>query len=183
MGSQAQQATAKIVGTVTDSQGAVIPDVKVVVMNIATNIATETTTDKSGFYQVLDLPIGTYRITATHAGFRPLDTTTSPLEINQSFRANLRLEVGTAHEQVSVEAQSSGVETVNPTLGQSVTARPIVNLPLNGRNVLSLALLQPGVTEDNPDDTGIGQSQSERRQLQCGRRPFGFHHVSVGWRH
>src|ERR1700733_4344895 len=155
-GSYAQQATAKIVGTVTDSQGAVIPDVKITVMNAATNIAAETTTDKSGFYQVLDLPIGTYRITANHAGFRPLETTTSPLEINQSFRANLKLEVGTAREQVSVEAQSSGVETVNPTLGQSVTARPIVNLPLNGRNVLSLALLQPGVTEDNPDDTGAG---------------------------
>jgi Carboxypeptidase regulatory-like domain len=155
-GASAQQATAKIVGTVTDSQGAVIPEVKVTVRNTATNVAAEATSDKSGFYQVLDLPIGTYRITANHAGFRPLETTTSPLEINQSFRANLKLEVGTAREQVSVEAQSSGVETVNPTLGQSVTARPIVNLPLNGRNVLSLALLQPGVTEDNPDDTGAG---------------------------
>src|SRR3984957_4743302 len=155
-GAGAQQATAKIVGTVTDSQGAVIPDVKVTVTNAATNVATEAITDKSGFYQVLDLPIGTYRITASHMGFRPLETTTSPLEINQSFRANLKLEVGTTREQVSVEAQSSGVETVNPTLGQSITARPIVNLPLNGRNVLSLALLQPGVTEDNPDDPGAG---------------------------
>ncbi len=152
----AQQATAKIVGTITDAQGAVMPGVTITVTNTATNVSTETISDKSGFYQVLDLPIGTYRITASHEGFRPLETTTSPLEINQSFRANLKLDVGTAHEQVSVEAQSSGVETVNPTIGQSVTARPIVNLPLNGRNVLSLALLQPGVTEDNPDDTSAG---------------------------
>jgi hypothetical protein len=152
----AQQATAKIVGTVTDSQDAVMPGVKVTVTNTATNVATEVTTDKSGFYQALDLPIGIYRITAIHEGFRPLETLTSPLEINQTFRANLKMEVGATREQVSVEAQSSGVETVNPTIGQSVTARPIVNLPLNGRNVLSLALLQPGVTEDNPDDTGAG---------------------------
>jgi len=153
---RAQQATAKIVGTVTDAQGLVVTGVKVTVTNTATNVATETTSDKSGFYQVLNLPIGTYRIVARHEGFRPLQVLTAPLEINQSFRADLKLQVGAANEQVLVESQAAGVETVNPTLGQSVTSRPIVNMPLNGRNVLDLALLQPGVTEDNPDDTGAG---------------------------
>ena len=153
----AQQATAKIVGTVQDQQGAVVPGVKIKVTNTATNISSDTTTDKTGFYQVLDLPIGTYTIVASHEGFRTLQRTTAPLEINQSLRADLRLEVGAPSEQVLVEGQVEGVETVNPTLGQSVTARPIVNMPLNGRNVLSLALLQPGVTEDNPDDTSATQ--------------------------
>jgi hypothetical protein len=152
----AQQATAKIVGTITDPQGAVVPDVKVTVTNAATNVRIETTSDKDGFYQVLNLPIGVYTISARREGFRALETTTPPLEINQTLRADLRLQLGTATEQVLVEAQASGVETVNPTIGQSITSRPIVNLPLNGRNVLSLALLQPGVTEDNPDDTGAG---------------------------
>ena len=153
----AQQATARIMGTITDQQGAVVPGVKVTFANTATDVSTETTTDKGGFYQVLNLPIGTYRIVARHEGFRSLEVTTAPLEINQSLRADLKLEVGAASEQVLVESQASGVETVNPTLGQSVTSRPIVNLPLNGRNVLSLALLQPGVTEDNPDDGSKGQ--------------------------
>jgi len=153
----AQQATAKIVGTITDQQGAVVPGVKVTVTNTATNVSTETITDKGGFYQALDLPIGTYKIVARHEGFRAVEVTTAPLEINQSLRADLKLEVGAATEEVLVEAQASGVETINPTLGQSVTSRPIVNLPLNGRNVLSLALLQPGVTEDNPDDTSTTQ--------------------------
>jgi len=152
----AQEATAKIVGTITDPQGAVVPGVKVTVTNTATNVATETATDKEGFYQALNLPIGTYRIVARREGFRPLETTTPPLEINQSFRADLKLDIGTAKEEVLVEAQGAGVETVNPTLGQSVTSRPIVNLPLNGRNVLDLALLQPGVSESNPDDTSAG---------------------------
>jgi hypothetical protein len=152
----AQQATAKIVGTITDPQGLVMPGVKVTVTNTATNVSTETTTDKGGFYQALNLPIGTYKIVARYEGFRPLEVITAPLEINQSFRADLKLQVGTVSEQVLVEAQASGVETVNPTIGQSITSRPIVNMPLNGRNVLSLALLQPGVTEDNPDDTGTG---------------------------
>jgi hypothetical protein len=156
-GAAAQDATARIVGTVTDPQGAVIPGVKVTVSNTATNVSTETTSDSGGFYQVLSLPIGTYRIVAHHEGFRPLEIVTAPLEINQSFRADLKLQVGTGREEIVVEAQGSGVETVNATLGQSVTSRPIVNMPLNGRNVLSLALLQPGVTEDNPDDSSSSQ--------------------------
>ena len=154
---RAQQATAKIVGTITDQQGLAVTGVKVTVTNTATNVATETTSDKIGFYQVLNLPIGTYRIVARHEGFRALEVFTAPLEINQSLRADLKLEVGAANEQVLVESRLAGVETVNPTLGESVTSRPIVNMPLNGRNVLSLALLQPGVTDDNPDDESSGQ--------------------------
>ncbi|MGA2355005.1 MAG: carboxypeptidase regulatory-like domain-containing protein [Terriglobales bacterium] len=153
----AQQATAKIVGVVTDPQGAVVPGVKIAVTNTATNVSTSTTSDKSGFYQVLNLPIGTYRVNARQQGFRPLEVMTTPLEINQSFRVDMKLEVGAASEQVLVESQSAGVETVNPTLGESVTSRPIVDMPLNGRNVLTLALLQPGVTEDNPDDGSTTQ--------------------------
>ena len=137
---RAQQATAKIVGTITDQQGLAVTGVKVTVTNTATNVATETTSDKIGFYQVLNLPIGTYRIVARHEGFRALEVFTAPLEINQSLRADLKLEVGAANEQVLVESRLAGVETVNPTLGESVTSRPIVNMPLNGRNVLSLAL-------------------------------------------
>jgi hypothetical protein len=157
VGANAQQATAKIVGTVTDQQGAVVPGVKIKVTNPATNVSVETTSDNGGFYQALNLPIGTYRIEAHAEGFRPLEMTTPPLEINQSFRADLSLQVGNAKsEEVLVESQGAGVETVNPTLGQSVTSRPIVNLPLNGRNVLDLALLQPGVSESNPDDTSAG---------------------------
>ena len=153
----AQQATAKILGTVTDQQGLLVPDVKVTVTNTATNVSSETTTDKYGFYQVFNLPIGTYKITASHEGFRTMERTTAPLEINQALRVDLKLQVGTVSEKVLVEGQAEAVETVNPTIGQSVTSRPIVNMPLNGRNVLDLALLQPGVSEDNPDDSGQGR--------------------------
>ena len=149
----AQQATAKIVGTMTDQQGAVVPGVKVTVTNTATNVTKNTTTGSDGFFQVLDLPIGTYRIVARHEGFRALEMTSAPLEINQSLRVDLHLEVGATTERVVVEEQASGVETVNPTIGQSVTERTVVNMPLNGRDVLTLALLQPGVTDDNPDDS------------------------------
>jgi len=146
----AQQTTGKIVGTVTDSLGGVMPGVKVTATNTATKISTTSVTDKEGSYQVLNLPIGDYRITAEREGFRTLVTDAPPLRINEVLRVDLRMEVGARNESVTVEGLAAAVETVNPTLGQSVTARAAVDLPLNGRNVLDLALLQPGVTEVNP---------------------------------
>ncbi len=119
----AQQATAKIVGSITDQQGAVMPGVKVTVTNTATNASSETITDKAGFDQVLNLPIGSYGIVARHEGFRSVEMTTAPLEINQALRADMKLEVGAPNEQVTEESQVSGVETINATLGQSVTSR------------------------------------------------------------
>ena len=150
---RAQQATAKIVGTVTDAQSAVVEGVEIRAINLSTNVVSTTVSDKDGYYQILDLPIGSYHVVARHPGFRTFEANTSRLEINQSLRLDFHLEVGAVSEQVTVGSQASGVETVNPTLGQSVTERPVVNMPLNGRDVLTLALLQPGVTDDNPDDT------------------------------
>ncbi|MGB9487109.1 MAG: TonB-dependent receptor [Terriglobia bacterium] len=154
----AQQTTGKIVGTVTDSLGGVMPGVKVTATNTATQINTTSVTDKEGSYQVLNLPIGDYRITAEREGFRRLVTDAPPLRINEVLRVDLRMEVGARNESVTVEGLAAAVETVNPTLGQSVTSRPAVDLPLNGRNVLNLALLQPGVTEVNPAATSGAQA-------------------------
>ena len=148
----AQSATASIYGQVTDPQGALIPEVKITVTNLATRIAGKTTTDSAGNYRVLNLPIGTYTVTAEHQGFAKLVTAGRTLQINQQEKMDLRLEIGSLNQIVEVSGVGTNVETENPTVGESVTSRPIVNLPLNGRNVLDLAKLQPGVTEDNPDD-------------------------------
>ena len=78
------------------------------------------------------------------------------LLINQALRMDVKLEPGSITETVEVSAGAAVIETVNTTLGQSITSRPLVDLPLNGRNPLDLALLQPGVMEHNPDDTSAG---------------------------
>lgn len=152
-GTSAQEASAKIVGTVTDAQNAVVEGVEIRATNLSTNVVSTTVSGNDGFYQILNLPIGSYHVVARHPGFRTFEANTTRLEINQSLRLDFHLEIGAVSEQVTVESQASGVETVNPTLGQSVTERPVVNMPLNGRDVLTLALLQPGVTDDNPDDS------------------------------
>jgi hypothetical protein len=167
----AQDATGRVVGTVTDPQGAVIPDADVEVIDTATSITHTTKTDKNGSYQVLALPIGTYRVRVTKEGFKPAETPGQKLQINQSLRIDVALEVGAPNETVQVEeAGAAQVETINPTLGASITSRPIVDMPLNGRNVLDLALLQPGVTDvDNPGNSTFPGAQTPHFSIAGGR--------------
>jgi len=141
----AQDATGRIIGIVTDPTGAVVPRAKVTVTNVATGAKSETTSGEDGSYQVLLLPIGAYTVAAEAQGFRRIVTGNQQLEINQSLKVDLKLEVGATTETVQVEANASGVETVNSTLGASVTTSQIVKAPLNGRNVMDLATLLPGV--------------------------------------
>lgn len=154
---QAQNASARVVGNVTDPKGGAIPNATVTIVNVATQVHYDTKTDKDGFFQVQDLPIGQYTITIEADRFRKLVYERQNLQINQVLRIDARPEIGTLAETVEVTEQADVVETVNPTLGASVTGRTITDLPLNGRNTLTLALLQPGVTEDNDLDTGSGQ--------------------------
>lgn len=157
----AQEATGKIVGTITDQTGAVVPGVHIVVTNTATHITRETTSDSSGYYQVLSLPIGNYTVSANQKGFNPVTTTASNLEINQSLKIDVKLQVGANTETVTVESTPATVETINPTMGSTISEREIANAPLNGRNVLDLALLQPGVLPaDNPGNGGAASANT-----------------------
>src|SRR5271168_678935 len=154
--SLAQDATGRIFGTVYDPQGLVVPEVWITATNTATQDARAATTTKDGTFQLLALPIGNYRVTAEHTGFRTVISAEQKLLINQALRIDFKLEVGAENQTVEVGAEAAPVETVNPTLGQSITGRTLTNMPLNGRDMLDLALLQPGVTESNDDNGGAG---------------------------
>ena len=149
----AQEASGRIIGVVSDPSGAVIPKAKVTVTEVDTNISNETTTGSDGSYQVLLLPVGSYRVTAEAQGFRKSVTSPQKLDINQSLKIDVKLEVGTTNETVQVEANASGVETVVATLGSVVSGSQIAEAPLDGRNVMDLATLLPGVV---PSPMGAG---------------------------
>ena len=102
--SQAQDATGRITGTLSDATGAVIPEVVVTVTNTATQVSREATSDHDGFYQVLALPIGSYRVTAARQGFRTVVSSEYKLQINQALRVDIKMDVGSASEKVDVGA-------------------------------------------------------------------------------
>ncbi len=155
--SSAQNATGRIFGTVYDPQGAVIPAVQISVTNTATQDTRTATTNSEGYFQVLSLPIGNYKVKAEYAGFRTVISAEQKLLINQALRIDFKMEVGAAKQTVEVGAEAAPVETVNPTLGQSITGRTLTDMPLNGRDMLDLAMLQPGVSEANDDSDGAGK--------------------------
>lgn len=152
----AQDATGKVIGTVYDPRGAVVPSAQVTVIDTSTHISHRTVTGSDGSFQVLNLPIGPYRVEVEQAGFSKAVTQEKNLQINQSLKFDITLTLGSESESVTVKANVSAVETLNPTIGATVVGAAIQEAPLNGRNALDLALLQPGVTETNPDNSGAG---------------------------
>ncbi|MGA3186625.1 MAG: carboxypeptidase regulatory-like domain-containing protein [Bryobacteraceae bacterium] len=142
----AQDATGRIIGLVTDPSGSVIPHAKITVTNTKTNVSNVTTSSDDGSYQALLLPIGSYRVTAEAQGFRKAVTSAQTLEINQSMKVDLKLEIGSTTETVQVESIASGVETTSATVSNTVTQEQIATAPLNGRDVMALAFMMPGVT-------------------------------------
>jgi outer membrane receptor protein involved in Fe transport len=154
---EAQDTTGKITGTVTDPSGGVVTGAKVTVTHNATGISHATTTDQSGTYQVLQLPIGLYHVTAEASGFKAVTVnSTTPLEINQTLRIDVTLQIGQVSSAIEVQSSATMVETENQTLGSTVTGQAIFELPLNGRNTLDLLKTQPGVTPTNPDSGAAG---------------------------
>ena len=148
----AQDATGRIVGIVSDPSGAIVTGATVTVTNTGTKVARQTTTDKQGNYQVLELPIGRYQVAVEAPGFsRKLVSARNSLEINQSLRIDVALEVGAVNDVITVEGGASAVETQNATIGATVSGNAISELPLNGRNTLDLLSTQPGVTPKNND--------------------------------
>lgn len=140
-----------------DPSGSAIAGANVTATNDGTKVSQSVMTDENGYYQVLGLPIGTYSVTAEASGFRKQVFEHQALQINQSLRLDAKLVIGQTTDTVEVTTQAANVETVNQTIGASVTGETIQRAPLNGRNVLDLAALQPGVTETNGDSSAAGK--------------------------
>ncbi len=161
-----QAATGRVVGTITDPGGAVVAGAKVTVTNVATGVQWETTTRPDGSYQVLELPIGNYSVAVQAEGFGRAVTQPSELQINQSLRVDVTLAIGQLTQTVSVESQATQVETVNPTVGGTVVGAAVQELPLNGRDTLTLAATLPGISGT---PTGNGQSAGTGFSIAGGR--------------
>jgi Carboxypeptidase regulatory-like domain len=143
----AQGSRGTISGEVTDQQGAVIAGAVVKLVKYDTKQEVRsTTTNDSGVYQFLEIEPGTYELIITATGFNETRLKEAALEPNRVLRLDARLSVGGATEEVTVTAAQEILDRETPTIGTSVEGRRVQGLPLNGRNILDLALGQPGVT-------------------------------------
>ncbi|HWQ52188.1 MAG TPA: TonB-dependent receptor [Bryobacteraceae bacterium] len=163
----AQTITGAITGTVADPSGAVFPDIKITVTNAATNVASTTRTNASGVYHFPFLSIGEYTITAEAAGFKKIVLGPFRLEVNQTARMDVKMEIGQVTESVEIRDIAPVLQTESTLTGGTIGAAKLTELPLNGRNFATLTLIVPGTISTNPNNmTTSGRFQNQ------GSRPY-----------
>ena len=146
----AQGTNATITGIVTDDQGGVLPGVTVTVRNADTGVTRDIVTETDGQYRAAALPPGRYEISAELAGFTKVTTTGIVLATGQEVRQNLKLQVATLQESVTVTAQAPVVEVTKTEVAAVITQDQLDMLPVANRALVTLSLLLPGTSQDGP---------------------------------
>ena len=141
----AQEFRATISGRVSDSQGAVIPGVKVVATQIATAAKFETVSAADGLYTIPFLPPGIYRLVAENAGFKRYVRDSVSAGANERLGLDIQMEIGAVTETLTVTGETPILQTTTASTGQVITAEQIENMPVSGRTPLALAQLAFGV--------------------------------------
>lgn len=164
MNAAAQTESARIQGTITDQSGAAVPGTTVTITESATNRSVKVQTDDDGSYSVLSLSPGKYQIEVTQANFKTIKQEIT-LEVQQVAVLPFTLEAGGVSEIVTVTDDAPLVESATSAIGEVIQGREAVELPLNGRNVLELARLTPGVTQGLPGGfaSGVGNNAETYR--------------------
>jgi hypothetical protein len=156
------QGYAKIVGTVTDPSGAVVPSATVTATQTSTGTVSTVKTGGDGAYVFPALLPSNYSITVIATGFEKYTQSGIVLEANQSATVNIKLVVGSSAVTVSVIGDAPAIDTTSGTLSQVIDEARVVDLPLNGRNAASLITLVAGVidahNEGNGADQGVGKT-------------------------
>ena len=141
----AQVVGGTIQGTITDPNGSAVPEAKVEIENLSTQIVTTAISNADGFYTAPNLLPGEYSVTATRSGFATTVTEVT-LTVGAQRVANMAMRIGSFTEVVKVEAEAPDVELSTSEISAVVNATTIRELPLNGRDWTQLATLQPGIT-------------------------------------
>jgi hypothetical protein len=153
--SPAQTTSGSIVGTVTDSTGGVVPNAAVTLTNTGTSEHRTVQADANGSYRFVNLVPGVYKLDIEVAGFKHLTRDGIQVQVQAEIRIDAAMQVGQISETVEVSAETPLMRTETAELSQMVEGRTVLELPLNGRNVLNLVTLTPGVvpqtgTSGNP---------------------------------
>lgn len=143
--SQAQDIRGTISGTVTDSQGAPVPDAAVRVTNTDTNVSTSLVTNSSGYYEAPLLLAGPYQVTVEAKGFKRVNRPNLVLAMRSELKIDVQLEVGGVNDSITVTAESPILDTSTVSVGKALTTREIMDLPIMTNDIVLLARVAPGV--------------------------------------
>src|SRR6195256_1241777 len=149
---RAQVAGATLSGTITDAQGGAVIGAKISARNGATGVTTDSTTNASGAYSIVNLLPADYEISVSSPGFRTAVSKVT-LTVGAQQAMNIALTVGEVSQTVEVTGAAPAIETENATLSGNVQSAQILELPLNGRDWASLATLEPGVVSVRPHES------------------------------
>ena len=159
-----QQTTGDILGTVTDTTGAIVASATVSVENAATHETRKVVTSSTGDYVVNLLNQGNYSVSVSAAGFEKFVVSSVVLAAGDRVRVNAQLAVGETSETITVESEGSALKTDSSVLSTTITPQETQDLPLNGRNFVQLIQLAPGVNEGPPTSLTNGTELDDRRQ-------------------
>ena len=148
--------TGTIVGTITDTTGAVIPDATIVVRHLETNFSHTQTSGAAGGYRFPYIPAGNYEVRATMESFRASVVPDVKLDVGSTFRVDFVLELGQVTETIEVAAAAPTIQTDEASVGHLVEEKRIVELPLNGRKFEQLQILSPGSVNTFNHQTSSG---------------------------
>jgi len=157
--SPAQTTNASIIGDVSDSSHAVVPQAKIEVRNTGTGALREAASSDTGAYRVYPLDPGRYDITISKAGFRTQTVQGVVVDVAATVKLDFTLDVGAVSETVNVQAAAPVLQTQDASVGNLVTAEDVNRMPVNGRNYTRLILLMPGSS-----DQGSSQSRGTAEQ-------------------
>ena len=139
--------TTSLVGTVTDSSGKVIPGARVTATETRTLDRYTATTNEQGYYTIEFVRVGVYSVTVEQGGFQKVTETGIIVDINQTVRTDITLPVGAVSQSVTVEAAVEAIKTDDAAVSEILGTRSVAELPLNGRDPMSLATTTPGVLQ------------------------------------
>jgi hypothetical protein len=175
----AQTATGQITGTVKDANGAVLAKAKVKINSALTGLTRETTTNEEGIYVLPLLPVGVYAVTVEHPGFHAAKKANISINVDQIVRADFDLKVGDVSAVVEVESGAVALDTETASMGQIVSQRQVTQLPLNGRNFLSLLFLNGGTVETAGEQGTMRQGAGNAISIN-GARPTSNNYMLDG---
>lgn len=158
-----------ILGTVTDNSGAVLSKAGVDVTNVATGVTKHTETTASGDYTVPYLQPGTYRVTIQAAGFQKSVVDNIGLVVGQEARTDVTMKPGAVSESIQVEASAVALDTDSSAVSQLISQKQVDQLPLNGRNFVSLLFIGAGAVQTNGEQGQMRQGEGNAISIDGGR--------------